>query len=96
VGRFGRSVNEVAIALGCDWHTVNDTVMAYGSALLEDPDRFGEVTALGLDEVLFARLGAYRTATFSTQLVDVETGSAARRRGGQEGRGTQNLAGRSQ
>ena len=74
VGRFGRSVNEVAIALGCDWHTVNDTVMAYGSALLADPDRFGKVSALGLDEVLFARIGRYRTATFSTQLVDVERG----------------------
>ena len=74
VGRYGRSVNEVAVALGCDWHTVNDTVMAYGSALLEDPDRFGEVTALGLDEVLFARLSIYRAATFSTQLVDVERG----------------------
>ena len=48
--------------------------MAYGSALLADPDRFGEVSALGLDEVLFVRLGTYRTATFSTQLVDVERG----------------------
>jgi transposase len=74
VGRFGRSVNEVATAIGCDWHTVNDAVVAYGTALVDDPDRFGEVRALGLDEVLFARLGTYRTATFSTQLVDVEAG----------------------
>jgi len=74
VGRFGRSVNEVATALGCDWHTVNDAVMAYGTALLQDPQRFGTVRALGLDEVLFVRLGTYRTATFSTQLVDVERG----------------------
>jgi len=74
VGRYGRSVNEVAIALGCDWHTVNDTVMAYGGALLTDPHRFGKVHALGLDEVLFARIGTYRTAHFSTQLVDVERG----------------------
>lgn len=72
VGRFARSVNEVAIELGCDWHTVNDTVTAYGTALLDDPDRFGEVTALGLDEVLFVRIGTYRTPTFSTQLVDVQ------------------------
>jgi transposase len=74
VGRFGRSVNEVATALGCDWHTVNDAVVAYGTALVDDPDRFGEVHALGLDEVLFARLGTYRTPNFSTQLVDVERG----------------------
>ena len=74
VGRCGRSVNEVAAALGCDWHTVNDAVVAYGTALLDDQDRFGEVRALGLDEVLFARLGTYRTPNFSTQLVDVERG----------------------
>src|SRR5690606_36936192 len=30
VGRFGRSVNEIAVELGCDWHTINDTVIAYG------------------------------------------------------------------
>lgn len=27
VGRWGRTVNEIAVELGCDWHTVNDTVM---------------------------------------------------------------------
>jgi hypothetical protein len=36
--------------LGCDWHTVTDTVVAYGHALVDgDPDRFGAVGALGLD-----------------------------------------------
>ena len=49
VGRWGRTVNEVAVELGCDWHTVNDTVIAYGEALVDDdPDRIGEVTALGI------------------------------------------------
>ena len=42
VGRWGRTVNEVAVELGCDWHTVNDTVIAYGTALVDDdPDRIG-------------------------------------------------------
>ena len=36
VGRHGRTVNEVAAELGCDWHTVNDTVIAYGTALVDD------------------------------------------------------------
>src|ERR1039458_221068 len=36
VGRYARSVNEIAIELGCDWHTVNDTVIAYGTALVDD------------------------------------------------------------
>jgi transposase len=53
VGRHGRTVNEV----GCDWHTVNDTVIAYGTVLIDDPDRIGAPTALGLDETLFVRVG---------------------------------------
>ena len=41
VGRYARSVNEIAAELGCDWHTVNDTVIAYGTALVDDdPDRY--------------------------------------------------------
>ncbi len=74
VGRYARSVNEVAGELGCDWHTVNDAVVAYGSALVDHPDRFGAVEALGLDEVLFVRTGPYRRQDFSTQLVDVSAG----------------------
>lgn len=70
VGRCARSVNE----LGCDWHTINNAVIVYGTALVEDPARIGEVTALGLDEVLFARLGKWRTQHWSTQLVDVRRG----------------------
>ncbi len=46
VGRCGRTVNEVAVELGCDWHTVNDTVIAYGAALVDDDsERIGEPTA---------------------------------------------------
>jgi transposase len=61
VGRHGRSVAEVARDLEADWHTVNDAVIAYGSALVDDPDRFGDVDAVGLDETLCVRLGRYRT-----------------------------------
>lgn len=74
VGRFGRSVNEVADVLGCDWHTVNDAVLSYGTALVDHPDRFGDVAALGLDEVLFVREGPYRRQAFSTSIVDVGCG----------------------
>ncbi len=61
----------MAKELGCDWHTVNDTVLAYGQALLEDPDRFGVVEALGLDEVAFLREAPYYRTQFSTSIVDV-------------------------
>jgi transposase len=71
VGRDGRSVAEVARQLGCDWHTVMDAVVAYGTPLVEDPDRIGDVTALGLDETLFARTGVWRTRSWCTSIVDV-------------------------
>lgn len=75
VGRWGRTVNEVAVELGCDWHTVNDTVIAYGQALVDDdPDRIGVVTALGLDETLFCRQGPWRRQAWSTSIVDVRAG----------------------
>lgn len=71
VGREGRTVAEVARQLGCDWHTVMDAVVAYGTPLIEDPDRIGPVTALGLDETLFARTGRWRTQRWCTSIVDV-------------------------
>lgn len=74
VGRHARTVNEIAVELGCDWHTINDTVIAYGTALVEHPDRYGKVEALGLDEVLFARVGPWHRQEFSTQMVDVNGG----------------------
>jgi transposase len=75
VGRHGRTVNEVAAELGCDWHTVNDTVIAYGTALVDDdPDRIGSPTALGLDETLFVRIGPRHRQAWSTSIVDVRAG----------------------
>lgn len=38
VGRHGRAVFEVAADLGCERHTVNDAVVAYGIVLVDDPD----------------------------------------------------------
>jgi transposase len=71
VGRDGRSVAEVARELGCDWHTVMDAVVAYGTPLVDDPARIGDVSALGLDETLFARTGVWRTRSWCTSIVDV-------------------------
>jgi len=75
VGRRGRTVNEIAVELGCDWHTVNDAVIAYGTALVDDdPARIGEPTAVGLDETLFVRVGPWRRQCWSTSIVDVRAG----------------------
>jgi transposase len=74
VGCCARSVYEVARELGCDWHTVNDAVVAYGEALVDDPGRFGAVEALGMDEALMVRRGPFHRQEFSTQIVDVASG----------------------
>ena len=74
VGRHGRTVNEVALELGCAWHTINDTMIAYGEALVDDPDRIGAPTARGLDETLFVRVGLRRRQAWSTSIVDVRAG----------------------
>ncbi|MBU1865959.1 MAG: transposase family protein [Actinobacteria bacterium] len=78
VGKKGRTVSEVARELGCDWHTVNDAVIAYGTALVDDPDRIGSVTAIGLDETLFCRAGEWRTQRWATSIVDVAASGGAR------------------
>jgi transposase len=74
VGRCGRTVAEVARELRCDWHTVNDSVVAFGEVLVDDASRFSTVEALGLDEGLMVRRGPWRRTEFSTQIVDVEAG----------------------
>ena len=74
VGHHGRAVSEVAADLGCDWHTVMDAVNWHGRALIDDPNRIGTTTAVGLDEVLFCRDGPFKHRLWSTQIVDVARG----------------------
>lgn len=69
----GRTVQEVAGELDCDWHTVNDAVTTYGSALLKaDRKRLNKTTAIGLDETNFIRLGSKRQSDYATTVADVE------------------------
>ena len=74
VGRKGRTVNEVATELGCDWHTINDAVVVYGEVLVDHPGRFSAVRALGLDETAFVRTEPYYRTAFVTSIVDVVRG----------------------
>lgn len=65
-------------ALGCDWHTANDAVVAYRGALLAaDVDRVGAVEALGLDESAFLRTSGFRTTVRCTSITDVTAGRPA-------------------
>ncbi len=65
---------QVGDDLGCDWHTVMDAVELYGTPLIDDPNRFDTVTALGLDETLFFRERRFRIKCWSTQIVEVRRG----------------------
>lgn len=67
----GQPVSTVAAELDCDWHTVMEAAFAYGTPLIEDPDRIGAVSALGLDETLFVRTGAFKSRAWVTSIVDV-------------------------
>ncbi len=49
-------------------------MVAYGEALIDDPDRIGTTTALGLDETLFVKLGPFRAKQWCTSIVDVAAG----------------------
>lgn len=69
----GRTVSEVAAELACDWHTVNDAVTTYGTALLAaDRKRLNRTTAIGLDETSFVKLDEHSHANFVTTVADVE------------------------
>ncbi len=67
----GRTVKEVAGELSCDWHTVNDAVTTYGTALLEaDRRRLNQTSAIGLDETSFVNWGTPHH--YATTVTDVE------------------------
>jgi transposase len=51
-----------------------DAVVAVGEQSIDHLSRIGEVSALGLDETLFARVGRFRHQLWSTQIVDVRQG----------------------
>ena len=75
VRRGARPVADVAAESGCDWHTDNRAVLAWGEALpAADCDRVGAVEALGLDETLFGRRGPWRRRAWCTSIVDVTGG----------------------
>ncbi|MCP5113462.1 MAG: hypothetical protein GY953_21725, partial [bacterium] len=52
--------------MGTDWHTINDTVHAFGAPLIDDLNRIGQVHSLGLDETLFFRQGRWKRQRWAT------------------------------
>ena len=73
-GRRGRPASDVADELDAGWDTVMDAVVAYGQGLIDDPHRFADVEALGLDETVQCKIGRWRRQRWSMQNVDVDRG----------------------
>jgi transposase len=72
VGEEARSVASLARWLGVAWSTVMEAVRDYGTPLVEDPARVGEVRALGIDETSFLRANAEHATSYVTGFVDLE------------------------
>jgi transposase len=72
VGRYVRPVSQVAGELGVAWNTVMDTVTAMARVMIDDPDRVGETSQLGVDETVFCSAGLKRRRSFVSSVTDVE------------------------
>jgi transposase len=72
VGEEARSVAALARWLGVSWATVMAAVRYYGTPLVEDPARIGDVRALGIDETAFLKANTEHHTKLVTGLVDLE------------------------
>ncbi len=72
VGQNARPVSQLATELGVCWWTVMDAVTEYGTPLVDDPDRVGPVTMLGVDETSFLKANRAHPIIYATGLVDLE------------------------
>ena len=68
VGQEARSVASLARWLGVSWATGMSAVRDYGTPLVDDPDRVGEVASLGIDETAFLRANAEHPTMYVTGL----------------------------
>lgn len=72
VGEEARSVASLARWLGVAWGTVMAAVRFHGTPLVDDPERVGEVRALGVDETAFLAANAEHHTSYVTGFVDVD------------------------
>jgi transposase len=71
VGAEVHTVAYVARQLGVAWHTVMDAVVWWGQALIEDPDRVGTTTAVGVDETKFLAARRREPTRWASAICDV-------------------------
>lgn len=70
----GAEVHTVAYAarqLGVGWHTVMDAVTWWAEALIEDPNRVGTTTALGVDETKMLAAKRFEATQWITSICDL-------------------------
>lgn len=68
----GLSIASAAAAFGVGWHTGDAAVAEYTDAVIGDPDRLENVTAIGVDEKRFLNATPDHRTTFTTQIVDLD------------------------
>ena len=72
VGEEARPVSRVAAELGVCWWTVMNAVIEHGTPLVDNPERIGAVSQLGVDETSFLRATRLHATIYATGLVDLE------------------------
>lgn len=72
VGENARPVSELAEELGVCWWTVMGAVIEHGTPLVDDPDRVGAVSQLGIDETSWLRANRHHSTLYATGLVDLD------------------------
>lgn len=71
VGLNARPVAQMARELGVSWDTVMAAVREHGEPLIDDSERVGEVTALGVDETSWLTATKDHPTLFATGLIDI-------------------------
>ena len=72
VGEDADSVAQTAREFGIGWHTAMAAVREHGMRLVDDPERLGAPSALGLDETSFLRAGPTHPTVMITGFVDLD------------------------
>jgi transposase len=78
VGQHAETVAGVARQLGVGWHTVMRAVRDCGQPLVDDSNRLGSITALGVDEHVWSHAGPRQATGFATGIVDMSAGRPPR------------------
>ena len=71
VGELARPVSGVAAEFGVCWWTAMNAVIEHGTPLVDDPERVGAVSQLGVDETSFLAANRAHSTVYVTGLVDL-------------------------